>query len=316
MLDRTIPRGSGASAPGPRGRPRTGLRRWWAPGVQLVAVCVVLLVGSAALDSQRAAVAADVAADRGVGQPVHLPAVRPRVAAPVAVEVARLGIRSSLLDLHLRPDGTLQTPADFARAGWWADGPRPGDAGPAVVVGHVDSQRGPGVFYRLRELRSGDQITIRRADNTTARFVVSKVQTYEKRAFPTAEVYGGTAAGLRLITCGGAFDRRTGHYLSNTVVFAVPLPAPKAAPHAVSPLAPAAKPPAPAAKPAAPARPAPKVTPARPPRRTPHRPPATVQPRRSAASSTSPAPQPVAPSPAPSAPSGSPTPAPTGSSRP
>ena len=88
-------------------------------------------------------------------------------------------------------------------------------------MGHIDSTSGPGVFYRLTELRSGDDVFVKRADGTTAEFRVTSIQTYLKDQFPTEKVYGPTPdAELRLITCGGAFDPATGHYLSNIVVYA------------------------------------------------------------------------------------------------
>jgi len=106
-------------------------------------------------------------------------------------------------------------------AGWYALGPRPGDPGSAVILGHVDSKRGPAVFYRLRELRPGDQIAITRADGSSVRFAVQRTAQYDKRRFPTDDVYYPTLApALRLVTCGGQFDFTTGHYRSNIIVFA------------------------------------------------------------------------------------------------
>ena len=93
-----------------------------------------------------------------------------------------------------------------------------------MLIGHVDSKHGPGIFYAVSRLHPGDQIVVTRADRSRAVFVVQQVQRYAKRAFPTASVYrGDSRASLRLVTCGGAFDGRTGHYLDNTVVFAEPL---------------------------------------------------------------------------------------------
>jgi sortase (surface protein transpeptidase) len=97
----------------------------------------------------------------------------------------------------------------------------PGDSGPAVVVGHVDSKAGPAVFYRLRELRAGDVVRFVHPDHSIARFVVERSRSYSKSSFPTAAVYGPTSdRELRLVTCGGSFDWSTGHYRDNLVVFA------------------------------------------------------------------------------------------------
>jgi sortase (surface protein transpeptidase) len=106
-------------------------------------------------------------------------------------------------------------------AGWYALGPRPGDLGSAVILGHVDSTRGPAVFFRLRELRRGDEIEVTRADRSSARFVVERTDQYDKQQFPTDDVYYPTLTpALRLVTCGGQFDHSTGHYRSNIIVFA------------------------------------------------------------------------------------------------
>ena len=130
-------------------------------------------------------------------------------------------MRARLVPLGLNADGTLEVPARFDRAGWWSGGARPGEPGPAVIVGHVDSHTGPAVFYRLPELRAGDRIAVVRRDGSRVRFVVQRTERYPKARFPTARVYGRTrGATLRVITCSGAFDRSRGHYLDNMVVYA------------------------------------------------------------------------------------------------
>ena len=117
----------------------------------------------------------------------------------------------------------MQVPTDFARAGWFAEGLTPGQVGPAVVAGHVDSKTGPAVFYRLRELRPGDTVQVERADGARLRFVVEQARSFPKATFPTAEVFGPAPwAALRLVTCGGTFDRDRGSYLDNVVVSARP----------------------------------------------------------------------------------------------
>jgi len=127
--------------------------------------------------------------------------------------------------LGLSLDGTLEVPTDFSIAGWYAMGPKPGERGPAVIVGHLDSKAGPGVFYRLGELAPGDLIWVASPNRAAIGFRVYAVREYPKAAFPTSLVYGQTAKPeLRLITCGGAFDDATGHYLDNTVVFAREVP--------------------------------------------------------------------------------------------
>ncbi len=141
---------------------------------------------------------------------------------PVRVDISRIGVSTSLTRLGRAPDGTVEVPKSFAVAGWYASGTRPGDPGSAVILGHVDSKRGgPAVFYRLRELRRGDQIRVKRADGSWLRFMVERTEQFDKQRFPTDEVYYPTLTpGLRLVTCGGLFDPRTGHYRSNIIVFA------------------------------------------------------------------------------------------------
>ncbi|MGD0606860.1 MAG: class F sortase [Streptosporangiaceae bacterium] len=143
------------------------------------------------------------------------------VASPVSLTIPLIGVKTSLITLGLQSDGALQVPSTTSVAGWYTGSPRPGAIGSAIIVGHIDSVSGPGVFYRLSELRRGNQVYVRRADGTMVLFRVTEIQTYPKNQFPTQTVYGPTPdAELRLITCGGAFDPSTGHYLSNVVVYA------------------------------------------------------------------------------------------------
>ena len=146
----------------------------------------------------------------------------PQTAKPVWLSVPSLGIgKTSLVDLGLQRSGALQVPSSTAVAGWYTGSPRPGAVGSAVIAGHVDSRTGPGIFFWLRALQSGDRIYVGRADGTMAVFTVTEVRKFAKDQFPTAAVYGPEPdAELRLITCGGVFDRSLGSYLSNVVVFA------------------------------------------------------------------------------------------------
>ena len=144
------------------------------------------------------------------------------VARPVSLTIPLIGVQTRLVYLGLTSDGALQVPSSTSVAGWYTGSPRPGAIGSAIIVGHIDSYVGPGIFFRLSTLRRGDKIYVRRADGTLVEFRVTSVQTYLKDHFPTEDVYGPTPdAELRLITCGGAFDHATGHYLSNIVVYAV-----------------------------------------------------------------------------------------------
>lgn len=181
-----------------------------APATPPVATAVSV-TGPSAPEATRAAAVATTGAR----------AARP-VAPPSGLVVPAIGLSVGAPEqLAVGPDGTLGVPVDYDRIGWWAAGPRPGQAGPAVIVGHVDSVAGPAVFWRLRDVPVGAQIVVPRTDGRRTTFTVDRVATYPKDAFPAAEVYGGTAnAQLRLITCGGSFDRAVRSYTDNVVVFA------------------------------------------------------------------------------------------------
>ena len=140
---------------------------------------------------------------------------------PIRVRIPAIGVDSPLIDLGLQANGTLQVPATGFPAGWFTGGPAPGELGPAVLAGHVDWGGSPGVFYRLRDVAAGNDITVARQDGSTVTFRVSRVAKYAKNAFPTSAVYGNLDhAGLRVITCGGAFDHHARSYVDNIVVFA------------------------------------------------------------------------------------------------
>ena len=140
---------------------------------------------------------------------------------PVRLTIPAIRVATPLVRLGRERDGSMQVPADFARAGWFAEGLTPGQVGPAVIAGHVDSRTGPAVFFRLRELRPGDTVQVERADGARLRFVVEQARSFPKATFPTAEVFGPAPwAALRLVTCGGDFDRARGSYRDNLVVFA------------------------------------------------------------------------------------------------
>lgn len=139
---------------------------------------------------------------------------------PVRLTIPSIGVDTTLMDLGLLPDGTLEVPPDGTLAGWFTGAPTPGELGPAVIAGHVD-WNGPGVFFDLGKVAVGDLIEVTRADGSVAVFAATEVRTFPKAEFPTEEVYGAlTFAGLRLITCGGVFDDTVGHYEDNVVVFA------------------------------------------------------------------------------------------------
>ena len=168
------------------------------------------------------------------------PAVPPNVAIlatprslPVELTVPAISLAVSLSTLGLNADGTVQVPTDVQQPGWFRLGPTPGEIGSAVILGHVDSYAGPGVFFRLPLLVAGDVVDVGLADGITAEFKVTSVVSYLKTNFPDQMVYTSDGhSALQLVTCGGVFDSATGHYLSNVVAYTslVALVPPVAAP--------------------------------------------------------------------------------------
>ncbi|MGL5810906.1 MAG: class F sortase [Nocardioides sp.] len=155
----------------------------------------------------------------GVGASVDAPTPM-AVAPPESVSVPARGIDARLDPLELDSDGVLTPPA-YGRAGWYSDGPEPGESGAAVIAGHLDSRAGPDVFAALSRVRPGDRIVIHRTDRTVVRFQVTRVKQYPQGRFPSRQVYADTEhAELRMITCAGAYDRTEGRYTNNLVVFA------------------------------------------------------------------------------------------------
>jgi sortase (surface protein transpeptidase) len=180
-------------------------------------------IGVAVLAQQHAPAPTSAAAAGTVG-PAAPKEPSLRRSAPVSVAIPDIGVRSPLLRLGLNPNGSMQVPDVSTSAGeaaWYKYSVTPGQIGTAVIEGHVDSQVGPAVFFRLGALHPGDHIDVSLADGMTAVFRVTGVREYTKIDFPTEMIYGPTNyASLRLVTCGGTFDYATGHYLSSVVVFA------------------------------------------------------------------------------------------------
>ncbi len=153
--------------------------------------------------------------------PPPAPVVDEQAADPSRIQIPRLGVDAPVIPLGLDASGALEAPADVSETGWFTEGPEPGEKGPAVIAGHLDSLTGPAVFYGLQQLRPGDVIAVVRADQSRVDFTVVRTEQHAKDSFPTDAVYGATPGSeLRLVTCGGAFDRSTAHYLDNVIVFA------------------------------------------------------------------------------------------------
>ena len=189
-----------------------------ARGALPVALLVALLAGCGAGSP-------DVTASTTSAAPTSAAAPSSTVAVPasppVRLQLPAIGVDSELMPLGLEDDGSLEVPPAGFPAGWFTGAPMPGEDGPAVMAGHVDWGGSPGVFYDLRSLKPGDKITVTRADGSTVVFAVASVEQFPKDAFPSDAVYGDLDhPGLRLITCGGSFDRGAHSYRDNIVVFA------------------------------------------------------------------------------------------------
>ncbi|TDC47427.1 class F sortase [Actinomadura sp. KC345] len=143
---------------------------------------------------------------------------------PTKITIPKIGVSAPINESRLLPNGAVEEPP-LSRpnlVGWYNEGPTPGEIGPSVLLGHVDANGKNAVFFRLKELVAGDQIQVARKDGTTATFAVEKQQRVDKNALPHKQVFGASLdhAALRLITCGGAFDRASGHYKDNIIVYA------------------------------------------------------------------------------------------------
>lgn len=199
-------------------------------GGGVTGVALASTVGSDGSDGRAGSVpSASASASAGSGsagsgiegfQDPAAPAAR-SAATPVSVSIPAIGVQSNLEDLHRGTAGELDPPVDWDSAGWFSDGIVPGEVGPAVIAGHVDSPTSAAVFFRLDELVAGDEIHVAMSDGTTRTFTVDRSERAAKSAFPTSDVYGTTPTPqLRLITCDGVFDTATGHYTDNLIVFA------------------------------------------------------------------------------------------------
>ena len=206
------------------------MSRWPAVPLAAVALAGLLVSGcgapalsAAAARSPRAGPATATATAREPPGVAGFHSVRTydQPALPVRLQIPAIDVSTPLVKLGRLPDGSLEVPKDWDTAGWYDKGPRPGQPGPAVILGHVDSKTGPAVFYQLRALRPGDIVRVGLADGRILVFRVQRVQRYPKDEFPTEAVYFPTLnRELRLITCGGEFDYAARSYRDNIVVYA------------------------------------------------------------------------------------------------
>jgi hypothetical protein len=198
--------------------PHTGGPATTSPVLSLVLAATVALAALVAVwDAGRAAASAAEVQPSEAPAPSWAEAEAPD---PVTVRSEAVDIESPMIPLGKQDDGRLEVPEDAHTAGWWTGRANPGERGPAVIVGHVDSREGPGAFWELPDLREGDVVAVDREDGTSLDWVVDRVETHPKDDFPTDDVYGATEEPtLRLITCSGFFDPQARSYDDNTIVF-------------------------------------------------------------------------------------------------
>ena len=196
--------------------------RAWAAGL-----AVALLTGCSAADpAGPSATAPSPAAPSAAPGPTfesyqEAPAQR---AEPVRLRIPSLGVDAPVGPVGTLPDRSVEVPERWEEVGWYDGGARPGEDGPAVLLGHVDSKAGPAVFVRLPHVELGAVVEVLAADGGVTRFAVDRLEQHPKTRFPTEAVYLPVLRPeLRLVTCGGAFDRATGHYVDNIVVYASPV---------------------------------------------------------------------------------------------
>ncbi|MFD9124552.1 class F sortase, partial [Kitasatospora sp. NPDC059571] len=221
--------------PPPRAAPpRTTTWRRTAAALAITAGTALAVAGAMGLESDGSRPAAGT--DRGT-----LPATRASgpsgtarpEAAPVRLRIPGLGLDSPLVDLQVQQDGHLAAPDDPEEIGWWSDGPRPGEDGAAIIVGHLDSLTGPAAFYNLASLQPGDTVAVDRSDHSSVTFTVQALRQYDKDRIPDDQVYASDGPPqLRLITCGGTYDRAQHEYRDNLVVYAAADPSPDEPPPA------------------------------------------------------------------------------------
>lgn len=143
---------------------------------------------------------------------------------PTKITIEKIGVSAPISEVGLLPNGRVEEPplSKPNLVGWYKEGVTPGEVGPSVLLGHVDANGKQAVFFRLKELKAGDQMKVARKDGTVATFAVQKIERVDKNAFPHKKVFGDQLdyASLRLVTCGGAFDPKSGHYKDNVIVYA------------------------------------------------------------------------------------------------
>jgi Sortase domain len=200
----------------------TSLQSWQVPGTaSSQALSFSASISNATTESNALTVARTKPSSSGtsLASLAHVTPLKGR-SRPVHIQIPSIGVSASVSVLGLNRDGSVQVPTNFQVPGWYKYGPAPGQKGSAVILGHVDSYKGPAIFFLVKDLKIGSRVNVTLANHTIVRFAVIGVREYSKGHFPSRLVYGTRSySALQLVTCGGVFDHATGHYESNIVAF-------------------------------------------------------------------------------------------------
>jgi sortase (surface protein transpeptidase) len=187
----------------------------------LAVLALVLGVGGWHAKHERAPARGPEAAATVTGMPVGAAHEDTYVGRPTHLRIPSIDVSAAITPLGIKSDHTVEVPDNPDEAGWYRLGARPGQPGSAAILGHVDSTKGPAVFYRLRSLTPGAKVEVESSDGTVTHFEVTSIATYANEDFPTSKVYrAGGRPGLALVTCGGRYDAAHGGYQANVVVLA------------------------------------------------------------------------------------------------
>jgi len=199
------------------------LKKYAPAGVFFVCLTFLILVGGSVPEADLVTRSGDIDADAAIStDSSDTASVSDRGLTPTRLRIPSLNVEANFgPTLGLTANQEVEVPVDYTEVGWYQHSPIPGNLGPAVVLGHVDSRTGPAVFYALGQLESGEEVVIQRSDGSEVVFEVTRSEVYDQDSFPTELVYGDIDhVGLRLVTCSGWYDREEGRYSHNRVVYA------------------------------------------------------------------------------------------------
>jgi sortase (surface protein transpeptidase) len=199
------------------------LKSWGGRGLVAATLAVTLAAcGTSPAETPPAAPPAATESAQTVATP-EAPSAKDGRPLPTNVRIPKISAESSLIAVGLDASRAIEVPSvdQPMQAAWYKHSQVPGDPGPSILLGHVDGKQKPGIFYKLGQLKVGDEIFVKRADGKELRFVASRTEQVPKEQLPEDAIFGTTIESeLRLITCGGAFDKAAHSYKDNVIVYA------------------------------------------------------------------------------------------------